>query len=323
MRSRRSRSMVAASVTVVAVAGSTGALLSGAALGKPRGPAANRRVARSDAAPLLMRLSLPPGAQRSAGEPTGDGSSLSRPGTSQATPNLVDDHAWWVVPSAAQTVLSYVEGHRPAGSKQVLTGSGTTGKRGAVFSVVGFAWPAITGVLSTRWLVVELVALPGGRTGLRADAEVVWITPRAASERIPPGTHRLQVSVDRGTTVIQSPFQVTSPRRIRSVVKLLNALPAAQPGTVACPNDWGSRIRLAFYAGSPTAPLAVAIIDPSGCLGVQLTIHGRREPMLSSAASPGSGISARHTLIGLLDSDLGVKLDTGVPALPHQSPLQS
>jgi hypothetical protein len=317
------RSMVAAVVTVMAVAGSAGALLPVAALARSHGTAANRRAARTDAASLLMSLSLPPGAQRSADEPAGDGSVLSRPATSPGTPNLVDDHSWWVVPGPAETVLSNVDAHRQKGSTHVLTGSGTAGKGRLAFSFVGFAWPAITGVLSTRWLVVELVALPGGATGLRADAEVVWITPRAASERIPPGARRLQVSVDRGTAIIQSPFDVTSPTRIASVVKLLNTLPAAQPGAESCPADWGSRIRLAFYARSPTSPLAVAIINPSGCEGVQLTIRGRRQPLLSSAASPGSGISPRRSLTQLLDADLGVNLDTGVPALTDRARLRT
>jgi hypothetical protein len=41
-------------------------------------------------------------------------------------------------------------------------------------------------MLSFRRLEIEIVGLSDGRVGIRADAEVVWILPRAAEERIPP-----------------------------------------------------------------------------------------------------------------------------------------
>jgi hypothetical protein len=165
-------------------------------------------------------------------------------------------------------------------------------------------------VLSTRWLVVEVVQLPGGSTGLRADAQVVWVKPRPASEQIPPGAHLLRVSV--GTAIPankpkQRPFTVTSPKILHRILALLNALPAAQPGARSCPIDFGIRVRLAFYVRRRMAPLAVAVIDPGGCGGVGLTIGGRSQPSLEGEGLPGS---PRASLIQRLDSILGVKLDT-------------
>jgi hypothetical protein len=61
-------------------------------------------------------------------------------------------------------------------------------------------------------------------------------------------------------------------------VKLLNALPAAQPGALSCPMDRGVRVRLVFRPRR-----AVAVVDPSGCETVTLTVHGRRQPPLAGS----------------------------------------
>jgi hypothetical protein len=153
-----------------------------------------------------------------------------------------------------------------------------------------------------RSLTVEVVRLADGSTGVRADSQVVWITPRPKSEHIPPGPRRLVVRTTRSGRLIQGPLTVTSPGAIRRAVSLLNALPADQPGVVACPADFGTLIRLAFYRGAASArPVAVAVIDPSGCGLVGLTIRGRGEPTL------GGGL----TLAKRLSRVLGVKIDTG------------
>src|SRR5438270_4519299 len=60
------------------------------------GGASNRSAAQSDAAQLLARLELPPGATRSATEPAGDGSVLAHPLSGPpATPDVIDDYRWW------------------------------------------------------------------------------------------------------------------------------------------------------------------------------------------------------------------------------------
>jgi hypothetical protein len=64
--------------------------------------------------------------------------------------------------------------------------------------------------------------------------------------------------------------------------------------------DFGSVIRLAFYARRGSPPLAVADLDPSGCGGVRLAVHGKRWPALA-------GVSTKK-----LERVLGVTLKTGV-----------
>jgi hypothetical protein len=264
-----------------------------------RTSAENKAAAQSDAAALLAGLSLPPGAAQSSTEPVGDDALLAGPEESPATPNVLDDHAWWVVPDTPAEALGYLRAHLPSGARR--SGEGQSGKRGGprvVFET--FEWPSIAGVLSQRSLDVEVVPLSNTSTGLRADAQVVWVTLRSPSEVIPPGAHVLRISARStiaGNRPNQRPFTVTSLRKIKHIVALLNALPVSQPGVTNCPVDFGIDVRLAFY-GHDASPLAVATVDAGGCSGVTLAIGGRAEPELE-----GEG------LITGVDRVLGCKLD--------------
>jgi hypothetical protein len=278
--------------------------------------ASNQGVAEADAASLLASLNLPASAVRQAGEPAGDRGTLGQPASLAATPNLVDDPAWWVVPETTQQVLTYVDGHPPAGGTPSLSGQGMSSGKPTV-TYTGFAWPSVPGQLGLRSLDVAIVQLQDGSTGVRADGEAVWITPRPQSERIPATARRIVVTNYRGRTVVQGPITVTSRATVAKIVSVLNRLPAWQPGVYACPADFGWRIRLAFYrtaatpgaATSGAAPLAVASIDPNGCGLVQLALAGRRQPPLSD------GYTAAKRLSGALH----VKLDTGPTPLPPSS----
>jgi hypothetical protein len=276
----------------------------------PASATANQAAAQADASWLLTQVSLPPNATRSAGEPTGDEGQLAHPGAGPAaTPNVVDSHAWWVLPGVRNEVLAYIRTHPPAGTTIAFSGSAAT--RGSTTSEsIAFAWPPIADTLGMRWLVITVVQLPGGQTGLRADAQVVWITPRPASETI-PGAQLLRISVHSAIAVNQPhqrSLRFTSGHKIAQVIALLNSLPVAQPGVTNCPADFGISIRLAFYPTSRDSPSAVAEIDPQGCGGVGLTLNGRPQPRLSSELPSMPGQPPTGSLVGRIDHTLGVKL---------------
>src|ERR1700761_5345960 len=111
MRGRRTRvvaliaGLAAAAATVPAVADTTPTA------------ASNEAAAQSDAAYLPAQLPVPPGATESSGEPVGDDGLLAHLGLDEVTPNLVDEHDWWVVAGAPVSVLSYIDSHAPSGSK--------------------------------------------------------------------------------------------------------------------------------------------------------------------------------------------------------------
>ncbi len=244
-------------------------------------------AARTEAASLLRQFSLPAGATESVAEPAGDGGFLAGPGSTSATPNFVDDHEWWIVPGPAREVLRWVTAHHPAGVRGSAGGYLSTS--GVIDVEYGqLLWPPIPGVLSTRALMFGVVQLPDGSTALRADAQVVWVTPRPPSETIPPGARLLRISLIselKGDRLRQRPIVVTSAKKIRETVALLNALPAAQPGTWNCPADFGVRVEFGLYAKRGARPLAVAEADPWGCGFVRLSIKGVAEPALAGGSS--------------------------------------
>lgn len=274
---------------------------------------ANESAARADAASLPTELSLPAGSTQSSIEPPGDDSLLAHPGFGPPpTPNVVDIHMWWLVPGPPDQVLAYIDAHLPTGSAKSGSAASVAGPGAPSNYSQAFAWPPIANVLAVRWLVVQVVQLTDGSTGLRADAQVVWVTPRPAAERIPSGARLIRVSVYstiKKNQPKQRPFTVTSASTIASVVGLLNALPAAQPGRTSCPADFGVRVRLALYVRHRASPSAVADIDPQGCEEVQLMIGGRRQASLEGAAS-GSRTSQGSSLIDRVDHLLGVSINT-------------
>jgi hypothetical protein len=275
--------------------------------GAVRSAAANQQAAETSAASLLASLNLPPGATRQASEPAGDDGTLGQPASGPPmTPNVVDDAAWWVVPGTVQQVVQYLEHHPPAGGQPSLSGQGSSSGKPTV-TAVGFGWPAVPGQLSLRTLVVAVVQLQNGSTGVRADGEAVWITPRPASERLPGGAQRVVLSTSRFGKLVQGPFTVTSRREVRKIVSLLNALPAFQPGAFSCPADFGWRIRLAFYGSmkdSNATPIAVAVVEPNGCGAVRLRLRGRAQPALAGG----------YALTKRLSDVLHLKFDSGPPS---------
>lgn len=307
-------------VGVLAWAATTAIAGAGASAAAALRATANEVTARSDAGSLLARLQLPSGAVRSAREPTGDRGSLARPAVGvPATPTAVDESAFWTLRASPQAVLAFVKASPPVGSKLFVSGSGS-GPGSPGYSYEGFQWPAIANVIETRHLIVEVTALSDGMTGVRADAEVVPITPRGSSERIPAGATRLSLaSTARGGHEIQI-ATVTSPAKIRTVIALLDGLPLLPPDhPFECGPSSPEPVQLAFYARRGGAPLATASFEPylptstwGWCSTVGLTIDGRAmQPLLLALWWPASGLSRFSPLITRLDATLNVKIPTG------------
>ena len=277
-------------------------------------------TAPSDARSLIARLRLPGGAVRSAREPTGDGGSLAHPAVGVlATPTAVDETAFWTLRASPSAALAFVKASPPEGSTLFVSGSGSgPGSRG--YSYYGFQWPATANVIETRHLIVAVTALTDGMTGVRADAEVVPITPRGSSERIPARAARLSVtSTARGGRQIQI-ATVTSPAKIRTLIAVLDGLPLLPPDhPFECGPSGPEPVQLAFYARGGGAPLATANFEPypttstlGWCSTVGLTIDNRAmKPLLLALWWPASGLSRFPPLITRLDATLNIKIPTG------------
>lgn len=234
---------------------------------------------------MLGLLRLPTGAVRSSGEPAGDHGVLARPGYDEATPNLVDAHAWWTVAGSASDVLAYVAGHLPAYVKP--SGSGT-GNIAPGFASDSFSLSAIPGMVSERVLAVTVEQLTASTTAVRTDGEAVWITARPSWEQIPAGVHSVTYTA-RAPTGTGRPGPTSRPiiltgARARQLVTTINRLELDQPGFRSCPAGTDTSVRLRF-AASDGSTLAQAVEQPTECASVRLTIGHRVGPALSDYPS--------------------------------------
>jgi hypothetical protein len=145
-----------------------------AATGGAGGGARHHQAAIASAHRRLHDVLVPKGAQSSTTPPEGSGTWLTKPAEWPATPNLVDDKAFYVVKGQAQKVLRWFETHRPTGSK--LTGTGVISTRGTVnLWMAEFSWPGVHNVLFSEEVVIAAVRLPGDSAAIRIDSQATWL----------------------------------------------------------------------------------------------------------------------------------------------------
>jgi hypothetical protein len=253
---------------------------------------ANRRAAARDAAGLLARVVLPPGATRSSQEPSGDDGQLARAADRPAETKLLDRHSWWRVAGGVPAVSAFITSHVPVGAR--LVGGSTSGGPGQPSgSSEDFGWPPVGRTLGTRMLVVSLAALSGDETGLRVDAEVQWIVPRPAGEQIPDQVRVMDVTVGRLGAPPSTSIMVTAPRQVNRIVTMIDRLQIVQPGVTSCPEEPADPAQVTFtFRARPGGPVLASAAEAanaagpaSPCDAMPLTIDGRSQiPLLGGAA---------------------------------------
>jgi hypothetical protein len=241
--------------------------------------AGNRRVAERDTTRLLRRIVLPAGAVQLAREPRGDGGLLKQ---SDSIPSglLVDRHRLWLVHEPLGEVVGFVDHHPPSGGKR--SGTGTSSGRGLPANAsTTFSFPALVGRISTRELEIELVGLPHHRTGLRVDAQDIWLVPRPRSEKVPAAVRFVDVRTSKAHV------RVTAAAKVRDIVRSVDSLPIVQPGGVyGCPPDTIHRPTMSLrFLSANGALLARARVPGSfavgSCAPIEFWIGGQRQKPLS------------------------------------------
>jgi len=203
----------------------------------------------------------------------------------------VSAHAWWVVPATPLQVLEYIHAHLPAqaGPFFLPTPLGSS-------DFDSISWPASAGEIAERELLLSVAQLPGGATGVLANARVLWMRPRMP---IPPGARVLRVTYsDRlGAGTSEKHYKITAEKRIARVRSLINALPVERPSfqIESCPPSH-QRLQLAFLPHRGAAPSAKAELYEVSCGGMMLTLHGDEQPPLQA---PTLGMGAFAKLLGL------------------------
>lgn len=250
---------------------------------------AHRQAAQRDAARLLARVILPPGVSASAREPAGDGHGLAGPGSFPAEPKHVDRHRWWTTAEPLAAVNAFLHAHVPAGARLTAYGYGGPPPSASVTD----DFPPVGRVLGTRSLVVSIVALADGGTGLRVDAEVQWIVPRPRAERIPRSVRVLEVTVGPPDAAPSTRVTVVNRAKVARLASWINGLAITQPGTLNCPAmsadapvvTFTFRRELEGAVIARASELASAVEPTTACDPMTLTIGGHPWPSLLGGAA--------------------------------------
>jgi hypothetical protein len=280
------RRLVGIGVSVVAACGAAVPALA-LSHAPRRTEAQNHQAAIRDASRLVQRVVLPPGSAPSSQEPSHDGGVLARPALTVGVTNLVDEHGWWTVDEPMPKVFRYEKSHPPDGGT-VDTTCGSGGNERPPSTCVGSSFSPRRGVLGVRELVVEMVDLGNGTTGVRADAQVQWIVPRSASEVVPSGAKVVDIAAGGGKHYV-----VTEPSQVSRIVMLIDRLPTLQPGLWHCPavRSDARIVRFDFRASRVGSALARASVranignNDTGCDAMSFSIAGKSQTALVHARS--------------------------------------
>ncbi len=245
----------------------------GGVLGPPGGsPAVARKTSRA----MLTSLALPPGAR-----PTG--TRALRAADQIASPDLVEVTRFYWVPLPEHAADEFFGSHLPAGMAPAGSGSGAAPGSASYFQSVTYTLRnAPAGIDGQSELLVTLRAGPRGGTVVRADAEVVWYPWRTAAEYLRPADYRsVTVSGSFGSLTgpgmtVRRSRTFTSRAVVARLAAVLDGLRADNPGTVNCPMLLAS-YRLSFAPAGGGGP---TVVTPSSCLGDEVTVAGRPQPML-------------------------------------------
>jgi hypothetical protein len=234
----------------------------------PTSITSHQSIAIHEAARILGALRPPAGAHRLAGEPSGS-SQLDNAASTPGGTYLVRNTQWWSTSgSRAQSVIADLA--TPTGAHLDATTS-SAGPGGSTYTA-NFTWPAITGVLTDRWLEVSGETV-GGAVILRVDAMVQWIPPRPADTLVPVSATSVTATFRPGSLTgtpakPYAPVTSTDSTIIAALAKAINQAPVDSGEALPCPADTGADLLLVFRN---VADQTVVDIDPFGCGHV--TVH--------------------------------------------------
>lgn len=248
--------------------------------------------AQADAASILASVAMPPGVRKLPSAPSDLGGTLDHVlGTTD--PDVVDATVWWQAPGQAAPVLDWEKAHLPSRSTLFARSNGPlSGKNPVIFDE--FALPPVPGVLFSRDLQFSAARSASGQTYLRIDAQVAWVPPRSAAERVPAAARVVVISYMPGKDLAAgtpgpgsqpAPVTITDRARVRRVVALVNGLSLARKGSYSCPLDTGRRLVLTYAASLGETQLAVATVYLSGCAATDLTLSGVTQPTLAAPST--------------------------------------
>jgi hypothetical protein len=199
-----------------------------------------------------MVLAVPAGSKELAGRQVGV---LTAPLTSYDD-DVIDVADSWTVPETADTVLTYVQNHLPAGLTSDGSGGGPVGAE-VVFDRTP-AGPADEG--ATVYVAVAPDA--AGGTDLRVDVQDTWEPVRPALEQVPTGV--TGATLVRRTGLTRTPPPPTTVTIhvgaviARHIAALLNALPSEAGGPAGAGGGADTTITVRFDGDADSVQFVVA-----------------------------------------------------------------
>jgi hypothetical protein len=248
-------------------------------------------LAEAELATLLAMVRVPSGAEQVASAPI---AYLDQPPVSQSSPNLLTRTSFWRIDMSFADTLAWIKAHTPGG----LT-SGMGGQAGGpgvpTNQSLGFSAPSTT-AYDGATIELDLAEVSPSMTGLRADAEVVWLPPKPSTEFIPADTAVTLVAINHFGS---SDATTLRTRHLDSmdgavVIKDVNALLPSDGGTMGCALDTGYRVQIeTVVAGTPLvfsywpacaqvqatrARTSLLTLFPSAAFGTEITHLMGSEP---------------------------------------------
>lgn len=236
--------------------------------------AANERLAKRDAANIVRLAVLPRGSHRLVRAPIEELASVSSAPGSTA---LVDVHTIWKVHAPFDKVSAFEQMRLPRGAKSIGHGfaSGPTRSEQLMFSL-----PALHGRVSSRELIIDVEPLGHGWTGIRVDAQDVWVVTRDPDEKLPAGVRRIEVH--SSNTALAG--RITARTQVARIVRSFDALRVVQPWTYHCPMIRGDHVSLSFLDKRGTVLATAGGLYVRGSLGpcnsVAFSINGHSQKPL-------------------------------------------
>lgn len=254
---------------------------------QPVPPAGSRAEAHALATELLTRLRLPAGARRLPPNPTPQAVEPSLWGGAAAA---LDVHELFELPESITAAAALFAARVPPGLSISVTslGTGLVGPVGAMvaYTEVAYEPRSVPAGVDAAQLVLTIAADTSGGSVVRVDAQVIWYPPRSAAEYIDAARYDvLTIAVTVFNPNLRTITKVvTSQADITQLADALNRSKVEPTRIANCPAIFAT-YRLAFAVSPHQAPVVVVSATLQPCLGVQITVDGRKQPPLQDDAT--------------------------------------
>jgi hypothetical protein len=280
--------VVRAGVAVIAVtllAGCTGSRTSAEPPGHPASPAltvasgppgGSRAQALALAGRMLASLVLPADSHVTNVRPPGQ--LRQQPGQLVAV-SQVEEHRLFSLGLSTWPAIHFLRTHTPPGMRSVSPGQ--VGSSTAFAQIVSYSLKSLPPGIYQAQVDLGVVEAAGGRSLMRADAQVIWYQPRTATEHIDPARYaavilKARVMLPKSRNVTR---RITSKGVIARLAAMLNGMHAA-PNFLPVPCPLGPAIYQAGFAATARSTPSVLVVADNCLSMLQVTTGGHGQPAL-------------------------------------------